>query len=67
MTNNIKTKDMSALSNTYYPNPASEMALLLSLGYAILDNQNLHIRMNIPKTLKKSEKIPGILARNSKK
>jgi hypothetical protein len=58
---------MPALSNTRYPNPTSDMALLLSLGYAILDNQNVHIRMNIPKGLKKSRKIEDILVCGDKK
>lgn len=46
---------MTALLNVHYHNPSSEMALLLTLGYAILDNQNLHIRLNIPE---KSKKVP---------
>ncbi len=51
---------MPTLSTMYYHHPANDMPLLLSMGYAILDNQNLHIRLNIPKDLRKQNKIHNV-------
>lgn len=51
---------MPTLSTMYYHHPANDMALLKSMGYAILDNQNLHIRLNIPKDLRKQNQIHNV-------
>jgi len=58
---------MPTLSTMHYHHPANDMHLLLSMGYAILDNQNLHIRLNIPKELRKNHNIQNVFQSSLRK